>query len=66
MVDQKKLHHAMPAILHERRVRSYPHSFGDILSTGNLWPWHPVDHRLAVRTKLGFAIRAHPWHAHLN
>src|SRR5580700_8066873 len=66
MINEKKLHYPMPAVLYERRVGSYPHAFSDILSAGNLRPRHPVDHRFTVRTELRFAIRTHPGHAHLN
>src|SRR5438132_700619 len=66
MIDQQKFHHALPAFLNQWRTCAHAHSFGDVLRTTDLWARHPIDDRLAVGAELGFAIRTHSRHAHLD
>src|SRR5580700_4395043 len=58
MIDQKKLHHPVPAFFDHRRIGSNPHAFRNILSARNLWPRDPVDRGFAISTDLRFSVRA--------
>src|SRR4029077_16058050 len=66
MVDQQKFHHALAALLRQRRIRAHAHSFSHILGAGNLRTWHPIDDRFAIGTELRFTVRADPRHSHLD
>src|SRR5205823_12786528 len=60
------LHHAALAFLYQGRIGPDAHSLGDILGAGNLRPWHPVDDRFVIWTKLRFAVRAEFWKSHFR
>ena len=66
MIDEKKLHHAALAFLHQRRIGPDAHSIGDILGAGNLRSRHPVDDRFVIRTKLRFAVWTEFWKSHFR
>ena len=59
MVDQQKLHHALAAFAHHRRIRPHAHPLGHLLRTGNLRPWNPCDLRLAVRAQNRLPVWRH-------
>src|SRR3984893_17174814 len=66
MIDEQKLHHALAALLRQRRIGSDSHAFAHILRAGNLRTRHPIDHGLSVGAEFRFAIRPHFRQAHFD
>src|SRR5207247_1805829 len=66
MIDEEKFHHAALTLFHQRRVGANSHSFGNVLSTGNLRTWDPIDDRFAVRAEFRLAIWTQPRESHFN
>src|SRR4051812_13237584 len=48
VIDEEEFHHALAAFLRQRRIGADAHSFGDILSAGNLRARHPIDDWFAI------------------
>ena len=66
MVDQKKLHHPISAILDQRRVGSDSHAWGNSRGTTNLRARHPSDLWLSIGRKDRLPVWTHLRSSHLK